>query len=59
MILYQIIFIILIIKKIVWKHQINLKKYPNVLRWYLNIAKRPAVIKGYNIIGDFDEIPVP
>ena len=41
------------------RHQINLKKYPNVLRWYLNIAKRPAVIKGYNIIGDFDEIPVP
>ena len=41
------------------RHQINLKKYPNVLRWYLNIAKRPAVIKGYNIIGDLDEIPVP
>ena len=41
------------------RHQINLKKYPNVLRWYLNISKRPAVIKGYNIIGDFDEIPVP
>ena len=41
------------------RHQINLKKYPNILRWYLNIAKRPAVIKGYNIIGDFDEIPVP
>ena len=41
------------------RHQINLKKYPNILRWYLNIAKRPAVIKGYNIIGDFDEIPAP
>ena len=41
------------------RHQINLKKYPNILQWYLNIAKRPAVIKGYNIIGDFDEIPVP
>ena len=41
------------------RHQINLKKYPNILRWYLNIAKRPAVIKGYNIIGDFDEIPIP
>ena len=41
------------------RHQINLKKYPNILRWYRNIAKRPAVIKGYNIIGDFDEIPVP
>jgi len=41
------------------RHQINLKKYPNILRWYLNISKRPAVIKGYNIIGDFDAIPVP
>ena len=41
------------------RHQINLKKYPDILRWYLNISKRPAVIKGYNIIGDFDEIPVP
>ena len=41
------------------RHQINLKKYPNILRWYLNISKRPAVIKGYNVIGDFDEIPVP
>ena len=41
------------------RHQINLKEYPNILRWYLNISKRPAVIKGYNIIGDFDEIPVP
>ena len=41
------------------RHQINLKKYPYILRWYLNISKRPAVIKGYNIIGDFDEIPVP
>ena len=41
------------------RHQINLKKYPNIHRWYLNISKRPAVIKGYNIIGDFDEIPVP
>ena len=41
------------------RHQINLKTYPNVLRWYSNISKRPAVIKGYNIIGDFNEIPIP
>ena len=41
------------------RHQINLKKYPNILRWYLNISKRSAVIRGYNIIGDFDEIPMP
>ena len=41
------------------RHQINLKNYPNVLRWYINISKRPAVIRGYNIIGDFNEIPIP
>ena len=41
------------------RHQINLKKYPNVLRWYSKILKRPAVIKGYNIIGDVNEIPIP
>ena len=41
------------------RHQINLKDYPNVLRWYLLISKRTAVIKGYNIIGEFSEIPNP
>ena len=41
------------------RHQINLKNYPNVLRWYINISNRSAVIKGYNVIGDFNEIPIP
>ena len=41
------------------RHQINLKNYPNVLRWYINISKRSAVIKGYNVIGDFNEIQIP
>ena len=41
------------------RHQINLHDYPNVLRWYKLIAKRPAVIKGYNVVGDFYEIPIP
>ena len=41
------------------RHQINLKNYPNVLSWYINISKRSAVIKGYNVIGDFNEIPIP
>mgnify|MGYP001352199418 CR=1 FL=1 len=41
------------------RHQINLKNYPNVLRWYLLISKRTAVIKGYNIIGEYSEIPNP
>jgi len=41
------------------RHQINLKNYSNVLRWYITLSKRPAIIKGYNIIGDFNEIPIP
>ena len=39
-------------------HKINLKDYPNVLRWYRLIAKRPAVIKGYNIVGEKIMIPM-
>ena len=39
------------------RHQIDLDKYPNVLRWYLAISKRAAVIKGYNVVGDYYEIP--
>ena len=41
------------------RHQVDLNNYPNVLRWYNQIAKRPAVIKGYNVVGDFFEIPKP
>ena len=39
------------------RHQINLDDYPNVLRWYLEISNRAAVIKGYNVVGDYYEIP--
>ena len=38
-------------------HKTNLKNYSNVLRWYRLIAKRPAVIKGYNAVGE--KIPIP
>ena len=40
------------------RQRITLKEYPNVLRWYNSIMKRPAVIKGYNIIGKKKEIPL-
>ena len=30
-------------------HGIDLKDYPNVLRWYREIAARPAVQKGYGV----------
>ena len=40
------------------QHKINIKDYVNVLRWYKNISKRPAVIKGYNPDGENDRIPL-
>ena len=39
------------------RHRIQLKEYPNVLNWYSSIMKRPAVIKGYNVVGEKEEIP--
>ena len=40
-------------------HKINIKNYSNVMNWYNKIAKRPAVIKGYNIGKENNEIPIP
>ena len=40
------------------RQRINLKKYPNVLRWYKSIMSRPAVIKGYNAVGKKEIIPL-
>lgn len=40
------------------RHQADLNAYTNVKRWYLDIASRPAVEKGYNIPKP-EEIPVP
>ena len=40
-------------------HRVNLKKYKNVLKWYNLISQRPAVIKGYNVIGEYLEVPKP
>ena len=40
------------------RHQVDLNNYPNVLRWYLQISKRPAVIKGYNAVGEKTQIPL-
>ena len=38
-------------------HDIGLKKYKNLTRWYLDISSREAVIKGYDIFKDGSEIP--
>jgi GSH-dependent disulfide-bond oxidoreductase len=39
-------------------HDIGLKNYPNLTRWYLTIAKREAVIKGYDLLKRGEQIPV-
>ena len=38
---------------------VDLNKYPNVKRWYLAIAARPAVQKGYKVPKDVGEVPIP
>jgi GST-like protein len=38
---------------------IDLKQYPNVLRWYKAIAARPAVQRGYDIPVKQPGIPIP
>ena len=39
--------------------QIDLAPYPNVLRWYLAIADRPAVQRGYDVPARVNDIPRP
>ncbi len=38
---------------------IDLKDFPNVLRWYKAIAARPAVVKGYHVPVQQPGIPMP
>ena len=40
-------------------HDIGLKNYKNLTRWYLDIANREAVVKGYDLLKDGSEIPKP
>ena len=40
-------------------HDIGLKNYKNLTRWYLEIADREAVIKGYNFMDKEAKIPLP
>jgi len=39
--------------------QINLDEFEFVKRWYLTIAARPAVEKGYHIPEKINDIPIP
>ena len=40
-------------------HDIGLKNYKNLTRWYIEIADREAVIKGYNFMDKEAKIPPP
>ena len=40
-------------------HDIGLKKFKNLTRWYLEIASRNAVIEGYDVFKEGSEIPKP
>ena len=40
-------------------HDIGLKNYKNLARWYIDIASRDAVIKGYDILKNGAVIPKP
>jgi GST-like protein len=39
--------------------EMDLTAYPNLLRWYLAIADRPAVLRGYDVPLHVNEIPRP
>jgi len=38
-------------------HDIGLKDYKNLSRWYLEISNRDAVIKGYDLSNNGSQIP--
>ena len=40
-------------------HDIGLKNFKNLTRWYLEIAGREAVIKGYDLLKNGSKIPKP
>ena len=40
-------------------HDIGLKNFKNLTRWYLEISERDAVIKGYDYLNKGEKIPKP
>lgn len=40
-------------------HRIDLNDFPNVKRWYVDIAARPAVQRGYQVPRFVTEVPMP
>jgi GST-like protein len=46
------------ISRFEWQ-EIDLQQFPNVRRWYTEIAGRPAVQKGYHVPKSTSDIPMP
>ena len=46
------------ISRFEWQ-EIDLNDYPNVRDWYVRIAERPAVQKGYQVPKYVTDIPMP
>ncbi len=46
------------ISRFEWQ-QIDLQQYPNVRDWYLRIAERPAVERGYQVPKKVSDVPMP
>ncbi|RMF34294.1 MAG: glutathione S-transferase family protein [Alphaproteobacteria bacterium] len=46
------------ISRFEWQ-EIDLNDYPNVRDWYLHIAERPAVQRGYKVPKDVGDVPLP
>lgn len=41
------------------RHKTDLADFPSVRRWYLSLAARPAVQRGYKVPHDTGDIPLP
>lgn len=46
------------ISRFEWQ-QMDMSDYPNLRRWYLAIAERPAVVRGYHVPKKINEVPMP
>ena len=46
------------ISRFEWQ-QMDLNEYPNVRDWYVRIAERPAVQKGYHVPKYMNDVPMP
>ncbi len=40
------------------RQKIEIYKFPNIIQWFKRIAERPAVLKGYNVVGQKESIPL-